>query len=89
MDRYTVSWPADRALKLAVIICSCAAVGHPPGGSSANSNNTADDLVEQVAADMIKEAWLLCFDEFQVTHISFLASQSARNSQPQDTGRDA
>ena len=24
----------------------------------------------QVAADMMKEAWLLCFDEFQVTHIS-------------------
>lgn len=27
----------------------------------------------QVAADMMKEAWLLCFDEFQVTHISHLA----------------
>lgn len=39
-------------------------------GSSANTDSTADDLVEQVAADMIKEAWLLCFDEFQVTHIS-------------------
>ncbi|CAJ1387905.1 unnamed protein product [Effrenium voratum] len=39
-------------------------------GSSSNTNSTADDLVEQVAADMIKEAWLLCFDEFQVTHIS-------------------
>ena len=39
-------------------------------GSSSNTDSTADDLVEQVAADMIKEAWLLCFDEFQVTHIS-------------------
>lgn len=39
-------------------------------GSSANTDSTADDLVEQVAADMMKEAWLLCFDEFQVTHIS-------------------
>lgn len=39
-------------------------------GSSANTDSTADDLVEQVAADMMKEAWLWCFDEFQVTHIS-------------------
>jgi len=39
-------------------------------GSSSNTDKTADDLVEQVAADMMKEAWLLCFDEFQVTHIS-------------------
>eukprot|EP00933_Yihiella_yeosuensis_P050176 TRINITY_DN47938_c0_g1_i1.p1 TRINITY_DN47938_c0_g1~~TRINITY_DN47938_c0_g1_i1.p1 ORF type:complete len:593 (+),score=127.47 TRINITY_DN47938_c0_g1_i1:41-1819(+) len=38
-------------------------------GSSGNTN-TADDLVEQVAADMMNEAWVLCFDEFQVTHIS-------------------
>lgn len=39
-------------------------------GSSAKTDKSADDLVEQVATDMIKEAWLLCFDEFQVTHIS-------------------
>ncbi|CAK9047188.1 unnamed protein product, partial [Durusdinium trenchii] len=39
-------------------------------GSSAKTDSTADDLVEQVAADMMREAWLLCFDEFQVTHIS-------------------
>lgn len=39
-------------------------------GSSSKTDNTADDMVEQVAADMMKEAWLLCFDEFQVTHIS-------------------
>jgi len=39
-------------------------------GSSANTDKSADDLVELVAADMMKEAWLLCFDEFQVTHIS-------------------
>jgi len=39
-------------------------------GSSANADKSADDLVELVAADMMKEAWLLCFDEFQVTHIS-------------------
>lgn len=31
---------------------------------------SADDLVVQVANEMIAEAWLLCFDEFQVTHIS-------------------
>lgn len=31
---------------------------------------SADDLVAQVAAEMMNEAWLLCFDEFQVTHIS-------------------
>jgi len=39
-------------------------------GSSANTDKSADDLVEQVAEDMMREAWLLCFDEFQVTHIS-------------------
>lgn len=39
-------------------------------GSSANTNKSADDLVEQVAEDMMREAWILCFDEFQVTHIS-------------------
>lgn len=39
-------------------------------GSSANTDKSANDLVEQVAMDMINEAWLLCFDEFQVTHIS-------------------
>merc|ERR1719472_694717 len=39
-------------------------------GSSANRDKSADDLVEQVAEEMIREAWLLCFDEFQVTHIS-------------------
>merc|ERR1740121_2369112 len=31
---------------------------------------SADDLVGQVANEMMNEAWLLCFDEFQVTHIS-------------------
>lgn len=45
-------------------------------GSSSNTDKTADDLVEQVAADMMKEAWLLCFDEFQVTHISTSASEN-------------
>ena len=45
-------------------------------GSSSNTDKTADDLVEQVAADMMKEAWLLCFDEFQVTHISISASEN-------------
>lgn len=39
-------------------------------GSSARTDKSADDLVEQVADDMMREAWLLCFDEFQVTHIS-------------------
>ena len=34
------------------------------------SRDIADDLVEQVAMDMMREGWLLCFDEFQVTHIS-------------------
>ncbi|CAE7657627.1 unnamed protein product [Symbiodinium necroappetens] len=37
---------------------------------NASRDNTADDLVEQVATDMMREGWLLCFDEFQVTHIS-------------------
>jgi predicted ATPase len=40
------------------------------GGSSQAAKESADDLVAQVARDMMKEAWLLCFDEFQVTHIS-------------------
>jgi len=31
---------------------------------------SADDLVEKVADEMLAESWLLCFDEFQVTHIS-------------------
>lgn len=39
-------------------------------GSSSKKDTSADDLVEQVAAEMLSEAWLLCFDEFQVTHIS-------------------
>jgi len=34
------------------------------------SRDTADDLAEQVAMDMMREGWLLSFDEFQVTHIS-------------------
>jgi predicted ATPase len=37
------------------------------GGSSSAS---ADDLVEKVADRMMERSWLLCFDEFQVTHIS-------------------
>lgn len=36
----------------------------------ASKGTSADDLVAQVAEEMINEAWLLCFDEFQVTHIS-------------------
>jgi len=31
---------------------------------------SADDIIAQVAREMMSEAWLLCFDEFQVTHIS-------------------
>lgn len=36
----------------------------------ADKDASADDLVAQVAEEMLGEAWLLCFDEFQVTHIS-------------------
>jgi len=39
-------------------------------GTSAQKGDSADDLVVQVANEMMSEAWLLCFDEFQVTHIS-------------------
>eukprot|EP00406_Dinophysis_acuminata_P073293 CAMPEP_0179243954 /NCGR_PEP_ID=MMETSP0797-20121207/17808_1 /TAXON_ID=47934 /ORGANISM="Dinophysis acuminata, Strain DAEP01" /LENGTH=576 /DNA_ID=CAMNT_0020951455 /DNA_START=83 /DNA_END=1814 /DNA_ORIENTATION=+ len=28
------------------------------------------DIMESVASDMVRESWLFCFDEFQVTHIS-------------------
>jgi len=38
--------------------------------SSGEQKGSADDLVAQVANEMMGEAWLLCFDEFQVTHIS-------------------
>jgi len=38
-------------------------------GSSAGGDKKAD-IMEQIADDMIEEAWLFCFDEFQVTHIS-------------------
>jgi len=37
---------------------------------SKGPKESANDLVAQVAAEMMGEAWLLCFDEFQVTHIS-------------------
>jgi len=37
---------------------------------SKDQRESADDLVVQVAKEMMSEAWLLCFDEFQVTHIS-------------------
>lgn len=43
---------------------------HQKTKGSSGSKNSADDYIEQVADDMIREAWLLCFDEFQVTHIS-------------------
>jgi len=39
-------------------------------GKTAGGGEKADDLVAQVAQEMMDEAWLLCFDEFQVTHIS-------------------
>lgn len=38
--------------------------------SKAADGQSADDLVSMVAEEMLAEAWLLCFDEFQVTHIS-------------------
>mmetsp|Transcript_109865 Transcript_109865/g.342444 ORF Transcript_109865/g.342444 Transcript_109865/m.342444 type:complete len:799 (-) Transcript_109865:75-2471(-) len=37
---------------------------------SRDQRESADDLVVKVASEMMNEAWLLCFDEFQVTHIS-------------------
>mmetsp|Transcript_66816 Transcript_66816/g.186505 ORF Transcript_66816/g.186505 Transcript_66816/m.186505 type:complete len:536 (-) Transcript_66816:102-1709(-) len=39
-------------------------------GKTAAGGSDATDLVAQVAQAMMDEAWLLCFDEFQVTHIS-------------------
>lgn len=38
--------------------------------TSTAPKESADDLVAQVANEMMHEGWLLCFDEFQVTHIS-------------------
>lgn len=35
-----------------------------------NSAKSGNDLVDRVADCMLEKAWLLCFDEFQVTHIS-------------------
>jgi len=40
------------------------------GGDKTAAKESADDLVAQVAKEMMAEGWLLCFDEFQVTHIS-------------------
>merc|ERR550525_6041 len=40
------------------------------GAAEDKKASDADDLVAQVAREMMKEGWLLCFDEFQVTHIS-------------------
>ncbi|CAD7946144.1 unnamed protein product [Amoebophrya sp. A120] len=37
--------------------------------SGDNAENKAD-IMNAIADDMIEEAWLYCFDEFQVTHIS-------------------
>jgi len=34
------------------------------------SAKNPNDLVDRVADSMLEKAWLLCFDEFQVTHIS-------------------
>jgi len=34
------------------------------------AGQSADDLVMRIANDIFNESWLLCFDEFQVTHIS-------------------
>lgn len=39
-------------------------------GKADSKGESANDLVVQVANEMLAEAWLLCFDEFQVTHIS-------------------
>mmetsp|Transcript_81857 Transcript_81857/g.213074 ORF Transcript_81857/g.213074 Transcript_81857/m.213074 type:complete len:640 (-) Transcript_81857:255-2174(-) len=39
-------------------------------GKAETRGESANDLVVQVANEMLAEAWLLCFDEFQVTHIS-------------------
>ncbi|EEQ97934.1 ATPase n2b, putative [Perkinsus marinus ATCC 50983] len=36
----------------------------------AKLNGHENDLIDQVADEMMREAWLLCFDEFQVTFIS-------------------
>lgn len=38
--------------------------------NAGEKKESANDLVEQVAKEMMDEGWLLCFDEFQVTHIS-------------------
>jgi len=39
-------------------------------GKTSGGAAGADDLMIRVADEMFQEAWLLCFDEFQVTHIS-------------------
>lgn len=38
--------------------------------SNKKKGDSKDDMIAKVAADMMREGWLLCFDEFQVTHIS-------------------
>ncbi|CAD7968381.1 unnamed protein product [Amoebophrya sp. A25] len=38
--------------------------------AGSSDKDKKSDIMESIADDMILEAWLFCFDEFQVTHIS-------------------
>jgi len=60
-DKANTVWTAEAAL---------AQQKQLKAGASMQQSESADDLVAQVAHEMLSEAWLLCFDEFQVTHIS-------------------
>eukprot|EP00930_Biecheleria_cincta_P068943 TRINITY_DN56762_c0_g1_i1.p1 TRINITY_DN56762_c0_g1~~TRINITY_DN56762_c0_g1_i1.p1 ORF type:complete len:638 (+),score=149.05 TRINITY_DN56762_c0_g1_i1:46-1914(+) len=63
-EKANAVWTAEAAL------AQQKALKEMKGADSTQQTAGADDLVAQVASEMLSEAWLLCFDEFQVTHIS-------------------
>merc|ERR1719230_1415258 len=63
-EKANAVWTAEAAL------AQQKALKDMKASDSSQQGAGADDLVAQVASEMLSEAWLLCFDEFQVTHIS-------------------
>lgn len=66
-EKANTTWTAEGAAAQRQALKS---QGYDGTHSKAAGAADASDLVAQVADEMMEEAWLLCFDEFQVTHIS-------------------